>query len=107
MKTIYLLLCIGMTLSATAQETRTAVSPQEKHIEGFKLYPNPATDQVVYVSTALNEIKTVHIYDVFGELVLTDNIRGKTLNIGRLVPGVYMVRVTENGKHMHRKLVVR
>ncbi|MEX0363491.1 MAG: T9SS type A sorting domain-containing protein [Allomuricauda sp.] len=47
------------------------------------------------------------IYDVFGEVVLTDRISTNTLNVSRLVPGVYVLQVTEDKKTMTRKLVIK
>ncbi len=73
----------------------------------FKLYPNPATNGVVYITTETNSSKEIVIYDVFGEIVLTDRIKTKTLNISRLVSGVYVLQVNENKKTMTRKLVVK
>ena len=82
------------------------LSLQEKE-SSLKLYPNPATNGVVYITTTKNSMKDILVYDVFGEVVLTDRIASKTLNISRLVAGVYVLQVTENQKTMTRKLVVR
>ena len=71
------------------------------------MYPNPAFADVVYVTTEKNNLKEVRIYDVFGELVLTDRLTSKAMNISRLSPGVYVVQVTENDKSITRKLVVK
>ncbi len=73
----------------------------------FKLYPNPAFDDVVYVTTKRNSTKEIVVYDVFGEVVLRDRIFNHALNISRLVPGVYVLQVTENQNTMTRKLVVK
>ena len=62
---------------------------------------------MVYVTTENNDTKEIRIYDVFGELVLTDRISNKTLDISRLSPGVYVIQVTENKKTINRKLVVK
>ena len=80
---------------------------QNGEIAGFKLYPNPVLADVVYVTTEKNNLKEIKIYDVFGELVLTDRLSTKAMNISRLSPGVYVVQVTENDKSITRKLVVK
>ncbi len=90
---------------AFGQEIAAVQAPSE--INGFKLYPNPAYNDVVYVTTSRNETKEIVIYDVFGEIVLTDRISTNTLNISRLVPGVYVLKVIENNTSMTRKLVVK
>ncbi|MCM4166845.1 hypothetical protein KCTC52924_01699 [Arenibacter antarcticus] len=76
-------------------------------IDGFKLYPNPATDGRVYISTTLNAPKKVLIFDIFGSLVLQTTIIGKELNLENLDSGVYMLRVTEHNKVVARKLVIK
>lgn len=90
-----------------AQETIDFNNLRNDEIAGFKLYPNPVLADVVYVTTEKNSLKEVRIYDVFGELVLTDKITAKAMNISRLSPGVYVVQVTEGEKSITRKLVVK
>jgi len=107
MKTIYTILLIGFSLTIYGQDAIDFRNLKNDEITGFKLYPNPATADVVYVTTANNNSKEIKVYDVFGELVLTDRIANKALNISRLAPGVYVVQVTENNKSINRKLVVK
>src|SRR6056297_11710 len=107
MKKIYFILFLGFTLLNHAQDNTLLAQNTTTEISGFKLYPNPATADIVYVTTEQNAIKQIRIFDVFGELILTDRISSKTLDISRLSPGVYMVQVVENQKSINRKLVVR
>lgn len=107
MKKIYIVFLLGISLATYAQETTTQIPTVNAEIEGFKLYPNPATADVVYLTTEQNDSKEVRIFDVFGELVLTDRISSKALDISRLSPGIYMVQVVENKRSIHRKLVVK
>ncbi len=107
MKKIYLLISLGICFLSFGQEQAHSVLPKDHEISGFKLYPNPATSDVVYITTDHNAYKVVNVYDVFGELVLTDRIASKILDISRLSPGVYMVQVSENDRTINRKLVVK
>lgn len=91
----------------SAQETAELTPQLNQEISGFKLYPNPAYDGVVYISTKNNARKEIVVYDVFGEIVLTERVQGNRLNISRLVPGVYVLQVTENNNSITRKLVVK
>lgn len=106
MKKCYFGLLLLLTLSAYGQDT-THVNQTSSAKESFKLYPNPATNNVVFITTAKNGLKDIVVYDVFGEIVLTDKIISKSLNISRLVAGVYVLQVTENNDTMTRKLVVK
>lgn len=101
------MLFLAFCLSAYAQEDSLSTSERNTEISGFKLYPNPATADIVYVTTEQNAVKEIRIFDVFGELVITDRISSKALDISRLSPGIYMVQVAENGKSINRKLVVK
>ncbi len=107
MKKIYITFLLGISLATYAQENTASLNSNETEIAGFKLYPNPATADVVYLTTQQNDIKEVRVFDVFGELVLTDRISSKALDISRLSPGIYMVQVVENNKSINRKLVVK
>ncbi len=107
MKKIYVSLLLAFTFVLSGQELVNVQLRTDESISDFKLYPNPAYDDVVYIKTQNNTSKTVVVYDVFGEIVLKDRISSDALNISRLVPGVYLLQVTEHQKTMTRKLVVR
>jgi len=76
-------------------------------IEGFKLYPNPTFDDVVYITTKNNAVKDILVYDLFGEIVLKQQSAYKELNVSNLDAGVYIVKVNEGTKSITRKLVVK
>ncbi|UJH66198.1 T9SS type A sorting domain-containing protein [Allomuricauda sp. SCSIO 65647] len=107
MKKIYLILLMVIPLFSMGQELVAVNNPKPQELQGFKMYPNPAYGDEIYITTAANGNKKITVYDVFGEIVLTDIITTNTLNISRLVPGVYVLQVTEQNKTMTRKLVVK
>jgi len=107
MRPIYLSLFMVFTFALSAQEPVNFQNQKNEEISGFKLYPNPAYGDMVNVITKDNALKQITIYDVFGEIVLTDKISRNILTISRLVPGVYVLQVTENKKTITRKLVVK
>lgn len=107
MRIIYFTLFMVFTFALSAQEPLDFQNQKAEEISGFKLYPNPAGGGMVNITTKDNAIKQVKVYDVFGEVVLTDKILRNMLNISRLVPGVYVLQVTENNKTITRKLVVK
>ena len=107
MRKIYFILFMAFSFVLSAQESVDSDDLRNEEISGFKLYPNPAFDDVVYITTKKNARKKIIVYDVFGEIVLTDRIMDSSLNISRLVPGVYVLQVTEGSKTITRKLVVK
>ncbi len=76
-------------------------------IEGFKLYPNPTINGKIFINTAQNAPKTVHIFDVLGTQVFEATILGKELNVSTLDKGVYILRVFEKDKVATRKLIIK
>lgn len=102
MKHLYLIVFFLVSSLAFGQ-----TNPNSEEIDGFKLYPNPATNGRVHISTALNAPKKILIFDIFGSLVLETTIVGTELNISKLDAGVYMLRVNEGNRIATRKLVVK
>ena len=76
-------------------------------IDGFKLYPNPATNGKVYIITDNMAPKKIQIFDVLGTQVLQTTILREELNVSELDAGVYILRVYEKDKMATRKLIVK
>lgn len=107
MKKIYFVLLMALPLLSFSQKLVTVNNEPIQELKGFKMYPNPAYGSEVYITTESNGTKEIRVYDVFGEVVLTKRIPTNTLDISRLVPGVYVLQVTERKKTMTRKLVIK
>jgi hypothetical protein len=107
MKVICLAISLVCTVMLSAQEIADTAAHTQELQDSFGLYPNPAVNDVVYVTTRKNDAKSIVIFDVFGKVVLRDRITTTALNIAILVPGVYVLQVQENDKKMTRKLVVK
>ncbi|GMN06916.1 hypothetical protein MTsPCn5_23050 [Croceitalea sp. MTPC5] len=98
---------MALPLFTFGQELVSVNHIEPIEVKGFKMYPNPAYGDEVYITTASNGSKEIQIFDVFGEIVLHKRIATNTLNISKLVPGVYVLQVSENKKTMTRKLVIK
>jgi hypothetical protein len=105
---ITLILAFFFTLTATAQDNKQQPKTQENtSIEGLNLYPNPVTTGKVYISSKNDLEKEVIIFDVLGKKVLQTKINTKELNVSNLLPGVYIIKITEEEATSSRKLIVR
>lgn len=102
MKQLYLVFFFMVCSLGFAQE-----SEGNGDIEGFTLYPNPTINGKIFISTAQNAPKTVHIFDVLGTQVLQATILGKEVNVSSLDKGVYILRVFEKDKVATRKLIIK
>ena len=75
-------------------------------IEGLAMYPNPLKGDTLFFTSTANADKSVQIYDVLGKEVLNSKVINNTLNVSGLSSGIYVVKVTEEGKIATKKLVI-
>ncbi|WP_445455911.1 T9SS type A sorting domain-containing protein [Flavobacterium sp. HNIBRBA15423] len=76
-------------------------------IDGLTMYPNPLSGNTLNFSSTANNTMTVQIFDILGKEVAKGNVVNNTFNTGNLNAGIYIVKVTEEGKTATRKLVVK
>lgn len=76
-------------------------------IDGFAIFPNPATEGKVYITSATNSLKSILIFDMSGKLVISLKTENKQVNISNLAKGVYIVKVEEDGKTATEKLIIK
>jgi hypothetical protein len=97
---------IGTTWADVTPQATASVN--DNAIAGLKIYPNPNTGNTLYVTSDVIGDKSVVIYDVLGKQILTvSNVTDNGINIGNLKAGIYMVKVSQDGKSATRKLVVQ
>lgn len=82
------------------------LSVKQNQIEGLKVYPNPVTNGTFYINTNADSTKEVVVYDVLGKQVVKTSTTN-AVNVSNLKGGVYIVKITEDGKTATRKLVIR
>jgi len=77
-------------------------------ISGLKMYPNPAKNgQTLFITSDSSVEKNVAIYNMLGRKVLETTTQQNTINTNGLITGVYMVKITEEGKTSTKKLVIQ
>ena len=76
-------------------------------IEDLTIYPNPVSNGKIYITTKDNLNKDIEIFDVLGKKIYSTSLFGKELNISKLTPGIYILKIKENNSSATRKLVVR
>ena len=78
----------------------------ENFIEGFKVYPNP-TKNSFSIETSFNGEKSVQIFDILGKNVFSKTISGNNkIEQLNLKSGIYLLKVSENGKSTSSKLII-
>lgn len=94
-------------------EIRIAATPNftlgtsSNEINGLRVYPNPVTNGTLFIDTDANAEKIVTIFDVLGKQVINTTTSNNAINVGNLNNGVYIVKITEEGKTATRKLVIK
>jgi hypothetical protein len=101
-----LITAIFFTTSALAQDNKQP-NQEDASIEGLSLYPNPVTTGKVYITSRKDSEKEIIIFDVLGKKVLQTKISSRELNISNLTPGVYIIKIIEEGATSSRKLIVQ
>lgn len=96
--------------AATNQQVscRLQVGIQETGLDGFTIYPNPATASAELQLTA-NAPQNLTVYNVWGQQVMLQKVAaGQTkvvLNLNGLTPGAYLVTLNSAGKRFTQVLI--
>ena len=79
----------------------------DNNIDGLTMYPNPLSGNTLYLTSTANADMSVQIFDLLGKEVVKANVINNTVNVAKLTAGVYVVKITEEGKTATRKLVIK
>lgn len=92
-----------LTITTTPNFT---LSVKQNEIAGLNIYPNPVTKGTLYITSNSSEAKSVAIFDVLGKQVLNVKTSNNAVNVSSLKGGVYILKITEDGKTDTKKLVI-
>lgn len=96
----------------TVDELRVALTPPsslsvaQNEIAGLRVSPNPVSTGMFYIVTELNATKNVQVYDIFGKKVVETAVTDNGVNVNGLSKGLYVVKITEEGKTAVKKLII-
>lgn len=93
--------------TAWADVVPATASLTDNNINGLTMYPNPVSGGTLNFTSAANAAMSVQIFDLLGKEVLKSNVVNNTVNVAKLTAGVYVVKITEEGKTATRKLVIK
>jgi hypothetical protein len=92
-------------LSITTTPNFTLANESFSQIDGLKMYPNPAKNNL-FIETALNSEINVTIINILGKEVINSKVSNNSVNITGLTPGMYIVKITEEGMTSTKKLII-
>ncbi len=110
MKNYLSILCLVAFLGVSVfghSQVSDPKSATTETIEDLSIYPNPVSNGKIYITTKQNLTKEIEIFDVLGKKIYSTSLFGKELNISKLTPGIYILKIKENNSSATRKLVVR
>lgn len=87
-------------------EIATMSSSSFNAIDGLTMYPNPLKGDTLFFTSTANADKSVQIFDILGKEVLNSKVINNIMNVSGLSAGVYLVKITEEGKTATKKLVI-
>ena len=77
------------------------------NLDDLNIYPNPARNGKISISTKNSLDKNVVIYSILGSVVYNKTIRSnEVINVQNLSTGLYLVQVEEDEKVSVRKLLI-
>ena len=102
-------LMIGQTFGDVLVFAAPTASLKNSSIEGFTTYPNPITDKRFTVATSSSLEKSIVVFNLLGKKVFSSSFTGlkKDIDVSDINSGVYILKITEEGKTATKKLVIR
>ncbi|WP_157811589.1 T9SS type A sorting domain-containing protein [Lacinutrix sp. Bg11-31] len=87
---------IGQTGDVMFAYDATTLSAPTAELVGVSIFPNPAMD-VVNIKGLKNDLKSIEVYNIAGQKVITAANNLETINVSELEAGVYFLNLyTEN-----------
>jgi hypothetical protein len=87
---------------------KTGLITKAEEVESlnFDIYPNPVANELI-VNNLSNNFENIsyQIFDLSGKSLQTDKLTS-TINVENLINGVYLLRLSSNGKSQMKKFVV-
>jgi hypothetical protein len=73
--------------------------------DGLSVYPNP-TSSILNID-GLHATDEIQVLDLQGKLMLNGSQQSKSIDISKLDKGVYLLRVTRDGKHIQTVKILK
>ena len=82
------------------------ISVDEISSSEIKIYPNP-TNNVLKIESEAQNIVQVEIYDIYGQLIITNEPKNRTseINLANLNKGLYIVKIYFNNSIISRTII--
>jgi chitinase len=92
-------------IAASTEIVNTLIDNSVQAGKGFTLYPNPVKQQLNIVSGETLSGGIIRIYDINGKQVVTARAAANQINVSSLMPGVYTLEYSKDGKRITRQFI--
>ncbi len=73
----------------------------------FSIYPNPASNGYINITSKLTGAKNILIFDILGKQVLKTTLNSEKLDISALNSGVYIIKIEQGKASTTQKLIIK
>lgn len=105
----YTVIASNQSCSDTLSSNISCVISSDKHVESenVNIFPNPAKGNL-HINTNTEELKTITIYNITGDLLACYSFSGKQFNLrlDDLSKGSYLIAVQTNSDIFHKHLIM-
>ncbi|MFC6877199.1 lamin tail domain-containing protein [Flavobacterium myungsuense] len=96
------------TAALPVPRNNSGLNTKQNAISGLNVYPNPVANGNLFITSSNSSAtKSVAIFDVLGKQVIKTTVSNQVVNVSKLISGVYILKITEEGKTATRKLVIK
>jgi len=96
---------VNTTVTIIEEEEDVSVNLEEVRSPELLIFPNPAREVLNIVVEGNVAVQQVQVLDVSGKVVLQSAVLDNTLNVSRLIPGVYFLRLQMGNEVKHHRFV--
>lgn len=93
------------TIMSGIGDYNPTLSIAKKQISQFRLFPNPTNQNTVTINSTKTGLITVSLFDVLGKNVLNETLQNNTVNLSGLKNGLYLIKISQNGTSITKKLI--
>ena len=90
--------------------TSSTLSTDDLAKNDVRLFPNPVTNGVLFLSKQSNNFEALRIYDVSGKTILTKSLNTslnkEEINVSSLSQGLYFVEITKGNSRIVNKIII-
>ncbi|WP_417866793.1 T9SS type A sorting domain-containing protein [Xanthomarina gelatinilytica] len=87
--------------------TPNTLSVNQVEANTFNVYPNPTSTGYVNITSKTNDVINVAVFDILGKQVINNTVNNNRLDVSTLTTGVYIMKISQNGQTITKKLVVK